>query len=253
MDSEHRSAISTIFVLLVAGTMTAVAVAPAPGSQALQTGDATNATHATTISVSATGDVQAEPDLAVLHLESAATASDPGTAAERLAANVSRLRTALRNANVSDENLTTVTYGVFEMTDRGEETPTANATRYRAEQVIAVEVTNTSRVGELIDVAVANGATGVRGVTVTLSEETRTDLRNRALEEAMGSARSEAETLAATEDLRITGVRSISTGIDGFEPFAARETAVAADAGTQIDSGPVTVRATVEVTYNATG
>jgi len=48
-------------------------------------------------------------------------------------------------------------------------------------------VTNTSRVGELVDVAVANGATGVRNVEFTLSEESQSELRNQALEEAMGA------------------------------------------------------------------
>jgi len=93
MESEHRSAISVVFVLLLAGTMTAVAVAPEPQAQTAQVGNATGS--ATTISVSASGDVQAEPDVAVLHLESAATAEEPQTATDRLAANTSRLRSAL--------------------------------------------------------------------------------------------------------------------------------------------------------------
>lgn len=250
MESEHRSAISVVFVLLVAGTMTIVAVAPAPQAQAAQAG---NASGPTTISVSATGDAQAEPDVAVLNLESRATAEDPRAATEKLAANVSQLRSALLEAGVSEDQIRTTDYNLYEEPDRGEPRQAANETRYVAQQGIAVDVENTSRVGSLLDVAVANGATGVRNVEFTLSEETQSDLRNQALEEAMGSARTQAETLAATEDVQITGVESISAGDDGPRPFVSQDVAALEESGTQIDSGPVTVRATVKVTYNATG
>lgn len=250
MESEHRSAISVVFVLLLAGTMTAVAVAPEPQAQTAQAGNATGS--ATTISVSASGDVQAEPDVAVLHLESAATAEDPQTATDRLAANTSRLRSALLDAGVSEDQIRTTDYNLYDESERGSPEQTPNQTRYVAQQGIAVDVTNTSRVGELVDVAVANGATGVRNVEFTLSEESQSELRNQALEEAMGSARTQAETLAATEDVQLTGVSSISTSSEGPQPFASQDVAALESTGTQIDSGPVTVQATVQVTYNAT-
>ena len=250
MESEHRSAISVVFVLLLAGTMTVVAVAPQPAAQTTQAG---NASGTTTVSVSATGDVQAEPDVAVLHLSSSATAEEPQNATERLAANVTQLRSALVEAGVSEDQIRTTDYNLFQESDRGEPAQSANETRYVAQQGIAVQVENTSRVGSLLDVAVANGATGVRNVEFTLSDETRSDLRNQALEAAMRSARTQAETLAGTEGLEITGVRSISTDAGGPRPFASQDVAVATESGTQIDSGPVTVQASVQVTYNATG
>ena len=265
METEHRSAISVLFVLLLVGTMTAVAVAPGPAAKSAgqpvqepartagQTGTATaTPDEATTVTVSATGDVLAEPDRAVLTFESTGTATTPQAATERLARNTSRLRTALLNANLSADQIRTTGYGLDEISDR-DGTPTRNdATRYRARQTTVVEVSNTSRVGELIDVAVGNGATAVLGVEFRLSEERRSELRNRALREATESARTQAETLAATEGLRLTGVRSISTGSADVQPFVSRETALASDAGTRIDPGPVTVEATVEVTYAAT-
>lgn len=254
MESEHRSAISVVFVLLLAGTMTAVAVAPAPNAETVQSA---NASGTATVTVDATGEATAEPDLAVVSLESAATATEPGTAADRLARNVSTLRAALVEANVSEDAIRTTDYNLFEASEP--ETPRprgganrSDATRYRAQQGIAVELSNVSRAGEVVDVAVANGATGVRGVEFTLSSEAESTLRERALENAMADARSQAETLAATEDVRITGLRAVSTTGDDVRPFVARETAVAGDAGTRIDGGPVSVSATVRVTYNAT-
>lgn len=88
MGSEPHSALSVVFVLLLAGTMTVVAVAVAPEPTA-QTAQAGNAAGPTTISVSATGDAQSEPDRTGLMLASRTPAEDPQTATERLAANVS--------------------------------------------------------------------------------------------------------------------------------------------------------------------
>ena len=69
----------------------------------------------------------------------------------------------------------------------------------------------------------------------------------------MSDARSQADTLASNGDLTITGVQSVSTGHVNVRPYRAELTADAAGgAGTDIDSGPVTVTASVSVSYNAT-
>lgn len=250
MASAHRSAICVVVVVLLAGTMTVVGVTPEPQAQSAQAGNAAGPT--TTISVSASGDAEAEPDVAVLNLEARATGDDPQTATERLATNVSQLRTSLLEAGLSEDQVRTTGFNVFEASNRGEPRPASEETRYVAQQRIAVDVENTSRVGSLLDIAVANGATGVQNVEFGLSEDTEAALRNQALEAAMGSARTQAETLAASENLEITGVRSISSGADGPRPLSSQGVAAARESGTQIDAGPVTVRASVRVTYNAT-
>jgi uncharacterized protein YggE len=103
--------------------------------------------------------------------------------------------------------------------------------------------------GTVVDTAVGNGADEVQGVTFTLSDETRADLRQEALEHAMSAARADADTVASSADLSITGVQSASTGGGVGPVYEMRETA--ADAGTTFDAGSVTVTATVDVTYVA--
>lgn len=279
MRSEERSAISVVFVLLIAATMTAVAVAPDPGTgsanataglaenatvsqaqnvtvdqaQNVTVDQEANATSATTVSVGATGEVQGQPDVAVVDLESSATASDPGTAADRLARNASQLREALTAANVSAEQIRTTYYDVSRERPDPDRAGDGNETVYRARQGFAVTVENTSRVGDVVDVAVDSGATAVRNVEFRLSEANRSALRERALTNAMDRARSDAAVLAEAEGLTVTEVRSITTVDEGVQPFVAEQAALEADAAaTEIESGPVTVRATVQVTYEAT-
>lgn len=208
-------------------------------------------TDATTVTVAASGQASAQPDVAVLHLESSATAEDPGTAADRLARNVSRLRAALRAADVPADRITTSSYDLSRERPGPGPTPGATDGDYVARQRLAVRVANTSRVGELIDVAVANGATAVEGVEFTLSDEQRSRLHRRALEGVMATARERAETVATAEGLTLTGVRRVTTGDDGPGPVATEAALASGDAGTRVESGPVTVGASVRVTYVA--
>jgi hypothetical protein len=209
-----------------------------------------------TIAVNAEGAVTAEPDRAVLHVAVSTTADSASAAREQLAENVSSLREALLDAGIPEENVTTEHYDIRRDRERHNPAPEGEtSTTYRGVHAFAVEVSDVSRVGEIIRVAVDNGATDIRHVEFTLSETKRDELRDRALTRAMKNAREDADVVAAAADLTVDGVRTISTGGADVRPYRAELTAAAAagDAATSIDSGPVTVSAHVQVTYDATG
>lgn len=246
-------ALVTVVAVVAGGT-----VLPASAQTGNESTTAEEPAESTTITVSASGQASGQPSEAVIRIESAATADSPADAAERLAENTSQLRDALAEAGIDSENLQTIYYSIDGIRDDSDlpgprpEQATSENTTYRARQGFEIEVDNTSRLGELIDVAVANGATAVRGVEFQLSEENRSELRQQALEQAMGDARVQAETLAGTESLSITGVESISSGQPFFGAARALETSDAAGGGaTMVESGPVTVEVTVTVIYEA--
>lgn len=201
------------------------------------------------VQVSATGQATAEPDQAVLRLSVVATGEDAETARTRLAENVSAMRDALREAGVADDQVATVRYDLGE-NHRGPREEDAPA--YRAIQSFEVTLNETDRVGEVVDVAVANGASRVDRVRFTLSSERQRELEQEALADAMNASRRKASTLADSGGLQLAGVHRIETSPQrrGY----VLETAAASDAGggTSIDSGPVTVTVQVQVTYNAT-
>lgn len=268
MPRNRTLAVLLVVVLTVVGVAgpasagATAAPAHATDSTALaQEGNATddgpNATDdgSATITVSASGTAQAQPDQAVLRVSSIAVAANSSAAADRLARNVTQLREALLAVNLSEDQVRTVRYDLFRQEpEREPRTAGANRTEFVARQTLEIRLNDTDRAGEIVDVAVGNGASQVEDVTFTLSEATRRDLQQRALREAVGDARGQAEAIAAAADLELAAVRSIAT--DGGGPVFARETAaVAADAGgvqTTVDSGPVTVTATVTASYNAT-
>jgi len=205
-----------------------------------------------TIDVTASGQAQAEPDQAVLQVAVVATGDDANTVRERLAENASRMQAALTDLGVPDDQIRTVAFNIDQRHDR--ETPVDRPQGFAGVQAFEVTLSNVSRAGAVIDAAVANGANRVGGVELTLSEDRRREVRADALRDAMDNARSDADVLAESADLSITGVHSVSTGDVSFQPFRTEtlEADAGGGAGTTIDSGPVTVSAQVQVTFNAT-
>lgn len=242
MASRTALAGALALVLLVAGAFGAV-------QPTLGTAGQTQADGNTTITVGSTAEVSAPADRAIVSVAVVTQAPTADGARAQLAANVSSVRDALRNASLSADQIRTTGFSirpVFESTDEGRE-----LVGYRAVQGFEVE-SAPDRAGSVIDTAVANGANQVEGVAFTLSEETRRELRTRALRQAVETARADAEILANASGLRITGVESVATRDVQFQPFQVRtDTADPEGAGTVVDPGPVRVFASVDVVYRA--
>ncbi|WP_415379737.1 SIMPL domain-containing protein [Halosimplex sp. TS25] len=211
------------------------------GAAALADGTQAAGNDSAEVSVSASGSVSAEPDRAVVSVAATAEGETASAATDRLANSSSTLRDALGDENLSVESVRTTGYTVYQQETNG-------TTTYVARQSFAATTSNTSEAGALIDAAVANGATEINGVTFTLSDDRRQDLRADAIDAAVDDARGQGEAVAESTGLTLGSVRSVSTGEGGG--FLGER--VGADAETTIDASPVTVSATVDITYNAT-
>lgn len=221
------------------------------------------------ISVAGSGSAEAEPDKAVLRVTVEATAENASAARDAVATDYEAVKSALLDLGVPEDQIRTVDYDLYRDESRAEkrarETRTTEGSHggdagesesvtvvYRASHELAVELDDVDAVGTAIDAAVDGGAE-VRGVQFTLDEETREDLREQALQNAMADARSEADTIATSADLDIAGVHSVETADRNVVRRYLERAAVAADSGgTAVSPGPVRVTASVKVTYNAT-
>jgi len=236
------TAVGAAVLLVAAGLAGAVGPAATNAQQANSDGR--------TIDVAASGQAQADPDQAVLRIAVVATADDADTVRERLAENVSQMQAALAAAGVPDDQIRTVAFNIAQRYDPETDEPRG----FEGVHAFEVTLSNVWRAGAVIDAAVGHGADRVDSVELTLSEDRRRGVQADALRDAMADARSNADVLAESAELEITGVHSVSTGDVRFQPV--RTEALEADAGgettTTIDSGPVTVSAQVQVTYDAT-
>lgn len=199
-----------------------------------------------TVTVGASATVEAAPDLAVVTVAVEATADSAEAARAAVAEDAERMRAALRESGVPDGNVSTAAFDVRPQYDhRGDERELVG---YRAVHAYRVEVAP-DRAGEVIDVAVGNGATSVSGVSFTLSDEARQELREEALTAAVENARADAETVAAATGTTLGEVRTVSTSNDGGGPGPVYETRADAGGSTTVEPGTVSVSASVTVVY----
>lgn len=213
-----------------------------------------NETGGQSISVAASGQAQAQPDQAVLRIAVVASGDDANAVREQLASNASQMQAALAEAGIPDDRIRTVAYRIDQRHDR-RTTTEDRPQEFEGYHAFEITLSNVSNAGPVIDTAVSNGADRVDNVELTLSEERRREVREEALRDAMDNARSDADVVADSANLTLTGVHTASTGDVSLYPVRSEtlEAGMAEDAATNVESGPVTVSAQVQVTYNATG
>lgn len=245
VNKRIGTALVALLVLLAGcvGAASPNALAAAESPSVSQADDSTPS-----ISVSGSATVEAAPDLAVVQVAVEREARTADRARGDAATAVEEMRQALRDAGISDENVTTESFNVFAQYDYrdGERTPDG----YRAVHAFRIEVAP-DRAGEVIDVAVGNGADRVSGVAFTLSDEKRAELRQEALTLAVENARTDAETMAAAAGVSVGPVQSLSTSnsagpVYPFEDVRAEDTS---GGQTVIEPGDVSVTASVSVVY----
>lgn len=200
-----------------------------------------------TIAVSGTGEVSADPDLAVVMVTVQARADTADAAREQVATDAARMRDAIRDLGIDDADVRTTYYQVsprYDYTDNRQE-----LVGYVASHGFEIR-SGVDQAGAVVDTAVGNGADQVSGVQFTLSDASQRDLRQQALVQAVSNARADADAIAGATGVAITGVHSASTSAPVVVPYYGR---VAEDSAggtpTTFDTGPVTVTAHVDVAY----
>lgn len=248
-------------VILGSGTVAAAALAGCLGS-AQETGeDEPSGGSTRTIRVSASGEVKAEPDLAILDVAVQATGDDAESVRSELATRSEEVRNAIIEYGIDEEHVTTSRFYVRERVDRramerdGADPRSAEDSEeyryYEGTHAFRVEVHDVEAAGEVVDVAVDAGADEIGRLEFTLSENRRDELRDEAITGAIEDARSEAEHVAEQIDASIVEVRTVDTS-DGRVHPVREEVALAGGDGaqsTQFQPGDVTVGATVEVEF----
>lgn len=242
---RDRLAVLIILVSILAMTLVGVAVVSPIGAQSPD-----NAADRT-ISVDAVGGADAPPDRAVVRVAAVAEGDDPGAVRDDLESTADALRSNLDEAGVSDDAYETTDYRIDSYRPRpqdGRDVP-----EYRGVHAFEVTLDDPARVGAVIDAA-ADADAEVQNVEFTLSEATRTELREEAIANAMGDARTQADAIAKNGELHVTSIATVDATQRNFTPVRYEMAAGDGAAGqsTSVDLGDVSVEYAVKVTYNAT-
>jgi uncharacterized protein YggE len=204
-----------------------------------------------TVSVSATAQVSAEPDRAVVRLGALAEAPEAADAQNALNAIMQKVLEAVTGLGVAQRDIRTEALSLSPVyrqpsPQRPAEEPRISG--YQAVNVVSVRLDDLDKIGDVIDAGIGAGANRLEGVSFALGDAAAA--RAKALGDAVRDARAQAEAIAGAMGLRIRGVDSVVAGGGPTSPPVPYGPRFAAEAfATPIQPGQLDVSASVTVTY----
>jgi len=232
----------------------AILMVAAVGTVAAATGDSSTDK---VIHAQGSGNIIGTPDRAQVTLSVQTENADVKVAQEENAAKMTKVIDALVASGIPRDALKTTGYNIYTVYDdssKGILDPKVKS--YRVTNTLTITLHDVSKTGEVIDLAVANGANQADSIQFMLSDAQALLLRNEALKKAVANARADAEAVAGAMGVNITGTGTVEI-YQGYTPVVysnyAQDAAGArmekAATTTPIQSGDITVNAQVSVTY----
>jgi len=200
-----------------------------------------------TLQVNGVGTISATPDEVLLYLAVETQSATATQATQDNAGTMSQVFLALVNAGISKVSISTVSYSLTPTYDnKPDQTTSSKIIGYIARNSIQVTLTNVSRVGMVLDTAVAAGANEVGGITFTFTSQTYAALQKQALQLAIQDASGQAQSMATALGVHVVGPISVTTGYS-YQPSIERM--ATANAQTPIQPGTLQIAANVQITY----
>jgi hypothetical protein len=206
------------------------------------------------ISVTGTGEILTAPDIALATCGVQTENPDVKIAQQENARIMDGLISALLAAGIPREDIQTVSYTIYPVYDDNTRPFGQKIKYYQVTSMVQVTVRDIARTGEIIDIAVNNGANQVSSVAFSLSPEKERALRAQALTLAVANARADADVTAMATGVTITGVKSVNVGSVYVPVYYDNRYVSAAEmkttaVPTSIEAGQITVTAQVSISY----
>lgn len=236
--TRQRSA-PTIFAGLAVVWLVMAALAPGAVAQERRALDRT-------ISVSATGTVAAEPDLALI---SSGVVTEAETAREALTRNSAAMRKVidgLKAAGIDPKDIQTVHFAVEPRYLQAKDGQSPRITGYRVINSVRITVRDVTRVGEILDGVVTLGANQAGSIMFDVSKAET--LKDEARKQAIGNALRRAKLLAEAAGAKVGPVISIAEDVFGGGGPRPMATRMSADA-VPIEAGSKVLEVRVQVVW----
>ena len=200
-----------------------------------------------TISVTGTGTVYAEPDLATFDAGVSALQEDVIAASEEVSERVAQLIATLQGLGVAEQDIRTVEVSIFPEQDYNEGGELTR-TRFRVINRLRVTVRDTAQLGTLLGRSVQAGANEVSGVQYTFADPVALEAQART--EAMSAAREKAQQLANLAGVQLGPVEQIvEQGGGGGPSPVARGLQMEAASDMPVSAGQLSVNVSLQVRY----
>jgi uncharacterized protein len=206
---------------------------------------------ATTLSLSAYGEVKAAPDQATITLGVQSTAATAAGAMRENAAQMAQVMDALHRAGVADKDIQTSDLSLNAQYVYDQNQP-PKLTGYQASNDVAITVENLAQLGPIIDAVTTAGANQVSGISFGLRDPTVAE--NAARLAAVKALSAKAELYAGATGYRLARLVNLSEGAAApsgpVRPMMAMARVAATP--TPVSSGELTVRTDVTGVYELT-
>lgn len=208
-----------------------------------------------TIRVSGSAEVIREPDVARVVIGVEEEGKNKDETIERFNQNANAVKsTLIESFDLDEGQINTISYNFSTAVGNANNRSRQNSERFGGFHYFQVEVYDVEVVGKLLSVALGAGATDIKEVEYKLSDETRSECKEEALEIALRSARRKAEVATGSEDYVIDEVlefdltNSGSTSVGGGIIDTLPRTEYQSDTDLNVDN--VTVEVNAEVIYS---
>lgn len=180
-----------------------------------------------TISVSGSGSVRVKPDIATAIVGASKTSIKLPDAKADCDAAIAKVRSALKKAGVTDEEIQTVQYQIYRINAN----PQAGIpqSQWKVVHLMQVRTKKPETIASLVDSAVAAGATDVS--SISFSVDSLAKHRTKARELAMAAAVDKAKQLAELSHVQLGRVISVAEQGDGYYPTYQMASNMSADFG----------------------
>lgn len=198
------------------------------------------------VSVSASGTVAAEPDIAYISTGVVTEADTAKDAIARNSAVMTKVIDGLKAAGLAARDIRTSALSVDPRYTQAKEGRPGSISGYRVMNQVRLTVRDVKRLGEVLDAAIALGANQVSGISFDVANgET---LKDEARKQAMANAKRRAELYATAAGVQLGAVVRISETVeDDVRPMVGARKAMAANV--PIEAGTRTLTVEVHVTY----
>ena len=199
-----------------------------------------------TVSVSATGSVAAEPDIAYVTAGVVAEAETAKEAIARNSAAMSKVISALKGAGIAVKDLQTTSLNVEPRYTQAKDGKAATIQGYRVSNQVRLTVRDVKKLGDVLDQAIAAGANQIHRISFDVANAET--IKDEARKQAMANARRRAELYVAAAGAKLGPVMRISESVN---EVSARESVSprAMAASIPIESGTRVLEVEVHVTY----
>jgi len=170
-----------------------------------------------TINVDGMSEISVEPDEAEVWAGISVVKNSAEEAQSEVNEVINAMIDGLRYKGIKEEDIETERLNLYE--EYSWEEGKRTSIGWRASQTLKISTDDLTKVGEIVDISVKNGANQLNNINFKLSKEKESEFKKQALAEATKNAKEKAETIAESLDARLGKIKTVSESNFGYRPY----------------------------------